>query len=108
MSNSYKRFLTTLTAATPAEILVVPAATTAIVRSIIISNVSGSAAVVTLTIAPVGVGSHMLVPALSVADDAYAEILTAPLNLEAADILKITSDQSSVTVTLTALLVDRN
>ena len=108
MSNLYKRFLTTLTAATPADVLVVPAATTAIVRSIIISNVSGSAAVVTLTIAPSGAGSHMLVPALSVADDDYDEILTAPLNLEAADILKITSDQSSVTVTLTALLVDRN
>jgi len=108
MSNLYKRFLTTLTAATPADILVVPAATTAIVRSIIISNVSGSVAVVTLTIAPVGVGSHMLVPALSVNDDNYAEILTEPLNLEAADILKATSNQSSVTVTLTALLVDRN
>lgn len=111
MGNAYKRFEEELVATTPAVVLTVPAATTAIVKSILVSNTSGNSANITVSFAPEGVGTHPIVPLQALADNGYVDLLAGssagPLILEAGDILSVTSSQSSVFVIVSALLVDR-
>jgi hypothetical protein len=111
MSNAYKRFEKTLTASVETVVFVVPAATTAIIRSIWVANNDTNSADITLTFSPEGVGTHILVPEEAVATKEYVDILArgngGPLILEAADELKITSTRGNVFVVASALLVDR-
>lgn len=112
MANSYKRFVEELTATVAATVLTVPAATTAIVRSIWVANDGASSADLTVTLSPAGAGTHYLVPLEAVASEKYVDILAGwnagPLVLEAEDELIVTSTQDDVYVTVSALLVDRN
>lgn len=112
MSNAYKRFPHTLSATVPQVVLTVPAATTAIVKSIWIANNDTLDADITLTFSPSGVGTHFLVPLKTITTKEYIDILSqtgsGPLILEAADELTITSSNSDVYVVASALLVDRN
>lgn len=112
MGNAYKRFDQELSAATPAVLLTVPAATTAIVKSILVSNTNGNSANITVSFAPEGVGTHSIVPLQSLAHNGYIDLLAGsnvgPLILEAGDILSVTSSRSSVFVVISALLVDRS
>lgn len=111
MGNAYKRFEEELVATTPAIVLTVPVATTAVIKSILVSNTSGNSANITVTFAPGGVGTHPIVPSQALAHDHYTDLLAGsnagPLILEAADTLSVTSSQSSVFVVVSALLVDR-
>jgi hypothetical protein len=112
MSNAYKRFEKTLTATVPSVALVVPAVTTAIIRSIWVSNNDTNSADITITFSPAGVGTHVLVPEEALATKEYVDILargnSGPLVLEAADELTVTSSRSNVFVVVSALLVDRS
>jgi hypothetical protein len=112
MGNAYKRYEETLVAATPAVVLTVPAATSAIVKSIWVANNAGSSTNVTITFSPAGTGTHYLVPLAALASKAYvdyaASISGGPLVLETGDILRITSSQSDVYAVVSALLVDRS
>jgi hypothetical protein len=112
MSNSYKRFEETLSATVIATVLTVPAATTAIVKSILVANDSAGSANITVTFSPEGSGTHYVVPLTAVASKAYADLLSnngaGPLILEAGDLLKVTSSADDVYVVVSALLVDRN
>lgn len=112
MSNAYKRFEKTLTAGTPAAVLTVPAATTAIVKSIWVANDSGSSSNLTVTFSPLGSGTHPLVPLSAVASKAFVDFTASnsagPLVLEAGDVLTITSTQDDVYAVVSALLVDRS
>lgn len=112
MSNSYKRFAFVFAGATTENLLAVPAATTAIVKSIIVANPTGSPIdVIALFTTPAAV-SVSVAPSLAVASSDYTDLLTGkvagPLILEAGDILKITSSAADLNVTVSALLVDRN
>ncbi len=111
MGNAYKRFEETLSAATPAVVLTVPGATTAIVKSILISNTSANISDITVTFSPAGVGTHTLMPLESVLSNDYVDLLSGwsagPLVLEESDTLSVTSSQSNVFVVVSALLVDR-
>jgi hypothetical protein len=112
MANSYKRFEKELDAATPADVLTVPAVTTAIIRSLWVANNDADAANITITFSPEGVGTHILVPEESVASKEYVDVLAktngGPLILEAADVLTVTATKGNVFVVASALLVDRN
>jgi hypothetical protein len=112
MSNAYRRFEKTLVASTPAVVLTVPAATTAIIRSIWVANNDADSADLTLTFSPEGAGTHVLVPAEAVVSKEYVDILArnngGPLILEAADELTVSSTKSNVFVVVSALLVDRS
>jgi hypothetical protein len=111
MGNAYKRYDETLTAATPKVVLTVPAATTAIVKSIWVANNAGSSTNMVVTFSPEGVGTHYLIPTAALASKAFidytASVSGGPLVLEAGDILSVTSSQSDVYVVVSALLVDR-
>lgn len=112
MANSYKRYHQVFSSATTTDLLTVPAATTAIVRSIIVANNTGSAIDVSSVFSPLGSGTVVLAPTLSLAANTYTDLLSGkvagPLILEATDVLKITSGASGINVTVSALLVDRS
>ena len=112
MANLYKRYYKAFTGAATENILTVPAATTAIVRSIIVANATGGSINVTAVFSPLGTGTVSIAPALAVAANSYLDLLSGkvagPLVIEATDILQITSSATGLNVTVSALLVDRN
>ena len=112
MANLYKRYYKSFSGATTENLLTVPDATAAIVKSIIVSNTTGSSINVTAAYSPLGSGTITVAPALAVATNAYVDLLAGkvagPLILEATDILKITSSAANLNVTVSAMLVDRN
>ena len=112
MGNAYKRFEETLTSAVANTVLTVPAATTAIVKSIWIANTNAASTNITVTFSPGGSGTHYLVPLEAVAPNKYVDLLAGwnagPLVLEQLDALVVTSSQSSFYVVVSALLVDRS
>ena len=112
MANLYKRYEEVFASATTANLLIVPNATTAIVRSIIVANATGSSINVTASFSPLGTGTVTIAPAFAVAANSYVDLLAGkvagPLILEATDVLKITSSAADLSVTVSALLVDRN
>lgn len=112
MANLYKRYTLVSTGAATSTVLEVPAATTAIIKSIIVSNPTGSAISVACSISPQGTGEVVIAPTASMATLTYLDLLAGkvagPLILEAADLLKITASAADLNVTVSALLVDRN
>ena len=112
MSNSYKRYHANLTAATPVSFFTVPGATTAVVRSMWVTNHGAGAATIKAYFIPVGESVHYLTFSLSVAAGEYYDILgtrpTGPLILESGDILGIESSAGDVGVVASMLLIDRN
>jgi len=112
MGNAYKRYEETLVAATPAVVLTVPVAASAIVKSIWVANNAGASSNITVTFSPAGSGTHFLIPLTALASKAYIDYMAAtsggPLVLETGDILTITSSQSDVYAVVSALLVDRS
>ena len=112
MANSYKRYPVQLSAATPTTLLTVPAATTAVVRSVWVTNQGAGAAIIKLSFSPLGAGTHYLTFSQSVGAGEYFDIVgtkpTGSLILESGDILRVESSTASVGVVVSALLVDRN
>lgn len=112
MANSYKRYPAQLSAATPTTLLTVPAATTAVIRSIWITNQGSGAAIIKVSFSPLGAGTHYLTFGQSVGVGEYFDVVgtkpTGPLILESSDILRVESSAANVGVVVSALLVDRN
>jgi len=111
MANSYKRYIADLPAATSTVVLVVPDASTMIVRSIWISNNSGALSTVKVSMSPLGSGTHYLAFSHDIAAGEYYDVIgtkaTGPLILEGLDRLRVESSGAYVSVTVSALLVDR-
>ena len=112
MANLYKRYKATLVSATANNVLTVPAATAAILRSIWVTNTDASSTNITVSFSPSGAGTHPLVSLEPLAASKYVDLLAGwnagPLVLEEFDILTVTSSQSNVYVVVSALLVDRS
>lgn len=111
MANAYKRYHHVFPSAGSDDILTVPAATTAVIKSIIVAN-TGSTASVTCEYTPTDNGSVVVVPLDTVEGGHYKDLLAGvvagPLILEALDVLTITSTGADINVTVSALLVDRS
>jgi hypothetical protein len=109
MGNAYKRYNETLVAATPKVVLTVPAATSAIIKSIWVANNAGSSSNMVVTYSPAGAGTHYVVPTVALASKAFVDYMNSggPLVLETGDVLSVTSSQGDVYVVVSALLVDR-
>lgn len=112
MANQYKRFFATeLSASTDTTIADIPTATTAIVKSVIVSNDhAANTALVTMLVAPSGTGVLTVEPAKTIQPDSSEDLLSnkGPLVLESTDILKINPSAGDIDVVVSALLVDRN
>ena len=91
MSNAYKNAKVDLTATTATTLYTCPTATTAIVKSILVSEDSGNADTITVTITDADSAVFSLFKTKAVSANAPTELLTAPLVVEESEILKVTA-----------------
>ena len=109
MATKYFREYLIPSAATETTLYTVPAANTAIVRSLRVTNTSGTASNITVTQYASGVVTgNVLQKTRSVGPYSTFDVFNGiPCILEAADVLKVTSSEADVHFYLSYLEVDR-
>ena len=90
MANTYVNAKVDLTATSVTTLYTCVASTTAIVKSIVVSEDSGNADTITLTLTN-GSDVYSLFKTKSVSANGTVELLTAPLVVQATEILKVTA-----------------
>ena len=91
MANQYKNAKVDLTATTATTLYTCPTARTAIIKSILVSEDSGNADTITVTITDSASAVFSLFKTKAVSANATVELLTAPLVVEEAEIVKVTA-----------------
>ena len=90
MANNYKNSKVDLTSTSITTLYTCPANTTAIMKSILVSDDSGSGDTITLTITS-GSDVFSIYKVKAVGANGTVELLTAPLVVQASEILKVTA-----------------
>ena len=90
MANNYKNSKVDLSSTSITTLYTCPASTTALVKSILVSEDSGNADTITLTITS-GSAVFSLYKVKAVGANGTVELLTAPLVVQASEILKVTA-----------------
>ena len=90
MANNYKNSKVDLTSTSITTLYTCPASTTAIMKSILVSEDSGNADTITLTITS-GSDVFSIYKVKAVGANGTVELLTAPLIVQASEILKVTA-----------------
>ena len=80
-----------LTTTSATTLYTVPTATTAIIKSILVSDDSGSGDTITITITDASDNVFSLFKTKSISANGTSELLSAPLVLEESEILKVTA-----------------
>jgi len=91
LANTFVNKKVDLTTTSATTLYTVPSATTAIIKSIIVSEDSGNADTITVTITDTASAVFSLFKTKSISANATTELLTAPLVLEESEILKVTA-----------------
>ena len=91
MANSFKNKKVDLTTTSVTTLYTVPSATTGVIKSILVSEDSGNADTITVTITDTSDNVFSLFKTKSISANATAELLTAPLILEESEVLKVTA-----------------
>ena len=91
MAHNYKNAKVDLTATTATTLYTCPTATTAIVKSILVSEDSGNADTITVTLTDSASAVFSLFKTKAVSANTTVELLTAPLVVEEAEVLKVTA-----------------
>ena len=91
MANSFVNKKVDLTTTSATTLYTVPSATTAIIKSILVSDDSGSGDTITVTITDTSDNVFSLFKTKSISANGTTELLTAPLVLEESEILKVTA-----------------
>ena len=91
MSNSFVNKKVDLTTTSATTLYTVPSATTAIVKSILVSDDSGSGDTITVTVTDTSDNVFSLFKTKSISANGTSELLSAPLVLEESEILKVTA-----------------
>ena len=91
MANNYKNSKVDLTSTSITTLYTCPASTTAIMKSILVSDDSGSGDTITLTITNSSSAVFSLYKVKAVGANGTVELLTAPLIVQASEILKVTA-----------------
>ena len=106
MANTFVNKKVDLTATSATTLYTVPSATTAIIKSIIVSEDSGNADTLTVTITDTADAVFSLFKTKAISANATTELLTAPLVLEESEVLKVTAATANrLHVVLSALEV---
>jgi|TARA_R100000084_G_scaffold38630_1_gene15488 hypothetical protein len=103
MAHNYKNAKVDLTATTATTLYTCPTATTAIVKSILVSEDSGNADTITVTLTDSASAVFSLFKTKAVSANTTVELLTAPLVVEESEVLKVTAataDRLHVTASL--------
>ena len=88
MANNYKNAKADLTTTDATTVYTAPAATTSIVKSILVSEDSGNADTITVTLTDADAAIFSLFKVKAVAANTTVELLTAPLVVQESEILK--------------------
>ena len=108
MANSFINKKVDLTTTSATTLYTVPTATTSIIKSIIVSEDSGNADTITVTITDTADAVFSLFKTKSISANGTTELLTAPLVLEESEILKVTAATANrLHVVLSALEVKK-
>ena len=91
MANSFVNKKVDLTSTAATTLYTVPSATTAIIKSILVSEDSGNADTITVTITDTSDAVFSLFKTKSISANATTELLTAPLVLQQNEVLKVTA-----------------
>ena len=91
MANVYTNAKVDLTTTSVTTLYTAPALTTSVVSSILVSEDSGNADTITLTITNSASAVFSLFKTKSISANATAELLTAPLVLQTGEVLKATA-----------------
>ena len=91
MANNYKNTKIDLTTTDITTLYTAPGSTTTIVKSILVSEDSGNADTITLTLTNSASAVFSLFKTKAVGANATVELLTAPLVVQESEILKITA-----------------
>ena len=91
MANSFVNKKADLTSTSATTIYTVPSATTAIIKSILVSEDSGNADTITITITDTSDAVFSLFKTKAISANATSELLSAPLVLQESEVLKVTA-----------------
>ena len=91
MANTFVNKKADLTSTSATTIYTVPSATTAVIKSILVSEDSGNADTITVTITDTSNNVFSLFKTKSISANATTELLTAPLVLQESEVLKVTA-----------------
>ena len=91
MANQYKNAKVDLTTTNATTLYTCPTAKTAIVKSILVSEDSGNADTITVTLTDTASAVFSVFKVKVVGANATVELLTAPLVVEESEILKVTA-----------------
>ena len=91
MANSFVNKKADLTSTSATTLYTVPDAATAIIKSILVSEDSGNADTITVTITDTSDAVFSLFKTKAISANATTELLTAPLVLQQKEVLKVTA-----------------
>ena len=108
MANTFINKKVDLTTTSATTLYTVPSATTAIIKSIIVSEDSGNADTLTITITDTADAVFSLFKTKAIGANATVELLTAPLVMQESEVLKVTAATANrLHVVLSALEVKK-
>ena len=91
MANTFTNKKLDLTATSVTTLYTVPSATTSIVKSILVSEDSGNADTITITITDTASAVFSLFKTKAIGANATVELLTAPLIVQESEVIKVTA-----------------
>jgi len=91
MANSFVNKKVDLTSTSATTLYTVPSATTAVIKSILVSEDSGNADTITVTITDTASAIFSLFKTKAISANATTELLTGPLVVEESEIVKVTA-----------------
>ena len=91
MANSFVNKKVDLTTTSATTLYTVPTATTAVIKSILMSEDSGNADTLTVTITDTTAAVFSLFKTKAISANATVELLTAPLVLQESEVIKVTA-----------------
>jgi len=106
MANSFVNKKVDLTTTSATTLYTVPSATTAVIKSILVSEDSGNADTITVTITDTSSNVFSLFKTKSISANGTTELLTGPLVVEESEIVKVTAATANrLHVVLSALQI---
>ena len=91
MANTFVNKKVDLTSTSATTLYTVPTATTAVLKSILVSEDSGNADTITITLTDADAAVFSLFKTKAISANATTELLTAPLVAEESEIIKVTA-----------------
>jgi len=91
LANQYKNAKVDLTTTNATTLYTCPTAKTAIVKSILVSEDSGNADTITVTLTDASAAVFSLFKVKAISANATVELLTSPIVVEESEILKVTA-----------------